>query len=438
MGSCGSQIELGVAMQSIVRSGCGRSKPHYRRGLATLETVMSFPPLIALAAILLAIGSASVRKVDTVVVARHRTWSHRIERPGTPFPYGEIAKEMMAEKSEQLVSMPPGLASLPSGASSVTAISRNHIHVDPWDDRPSSFSSKAPHLSPMFLMATSGVLSQFDLQNTFSKFDASDGGAMMSLLEGEVGSVVTSQLAGLGGSVAKGLAMPMADPVTKKLIEPLADSLFHEFDDFFGQIGKLGGANGGSMTSMAEGLNQLLSGSGATMDTLAGKIDPSQIFNKVIEKIPEPFRKLAKLAISSSDSDDLLGKAVSAAADAAQKAADEAEKAKQAAGKVVDDAADKLKLPGGGKKESKAEKALKKVPGLIKDANKLVKTAANSLKMIDPPIRNLRAASKGDVGTDDSDSSGFREQIESLEETLMELKSVLDSVKDALSEAGIT
>jgi len=411
-------------MQSIVRSGCGRSKPHYRRGMATLETVMSFPPLIALAAILLAIGSASVRKVDTVVVARHRTWSHRIERPGTPFPYGEIAKEMMAGKSEQLVSMPPGLASLPSGASSVTAISRNHIHVDPWDDRPSSFSGKAPHLSPMFLMATSGVLGQFDLQNTFSKFDASDGGAMMSLLEGEVGGVVTSQLAGLGGSVAKGLVMPMADPVTKKLIEPLADTLFHEFDDFFGQIGELGGANGGSMASMAEGLNRLLSGSGATMDTLAGKIDPSQIFNKVIEEIPEPFRKLAKLAISSSDSDGLPAKIVTAATDAAQK--------------VTDGAAGALELPDGGKKESKAEKALKKVPGLIKDANKLVKTVANSLQMIDAPIRSLRAASKGDVGTDNSDSSGFREQIESLEETLMELKSVLDSVKDALSEAGIT
>jgi hypothetical protein len=380
---------------------------------------MSFPALIAMAAILLAIGSASIRKASTVVSARHAAWSHRSERPGTAFPESELTSGMTADSATQTVSLPPGLASIAGGSTSVSAVSRNHLIINPWDDPQAGLADDAPHFSAMSRMAVSALFGQAGLDNHFQQSDASEGGGLESILTSSMDSEGSSPLAGAGDAISN--ALGDQDSQTPKFIQKisqeLGQALLNKVDGFLGEAGGLPSINGGALRSVARAINLVVVVAGETLGVAADMIDPSQIINAIIDKLPQPAKGLAQAANVVSNSP--FGKLIDVVTDV---------------GGGVVDAVSGL-FPGGGKdEESEAEKAGKKIAGLLKNLNE----TSNSIpRMIAQPMRNLRRAAHGlDVKNDPGGGTKFKKDMERLQAALQKITTVANELNGVLKAIG--
>lgn len=287
------------------RGPCLAQQGARRRALATLETVLSFPVLIALAAMILAIGSASVQKCDVVIQARHEAWAQRTNSPTREFLERELGKGLLQGTAESPVRLPPGLRSMDQ-ESTATAHARHGLIVGPWDDPKAGFEGKnsdySPHSRPLENIARSsgsGVLALFnqqgessfsELRNILGTGDGSLDPAVQALVHIhqefdplKSGLEAFEKLVDtLDKSIDK--AMSAADSGTEK-----AEQGLNTLGNAIQSGGKLIGGVGGKAV---EGLGKMLSGGAESLKDARDKI-------KIVKEGIAAFRELMAMGIKA-------------------------------------------------------------------------------------------------------------------------------------------
>lgn len=116
-----------------------------RRGIASLEFVLAFPLLLAVAAIIFGVGSAGVRKSQVAITARHDAWQRRAgAHAPTPLVLNPGLKDgKIYAPATQSISLPTGFTQ-----GSVTAESQNHLLAAPWDYLDVKFADNTPDFTP--------------------------------------------------------------------------------------------------------------------------------------------------------------------------------------------------------------------------------------------------------------------------------------------------
>jgi hypothetical protein len=130
-----------------------------RRGLASLEFVMSMPLIVSMALLVFAAGRAGLGKTEVAVRARREAWSARRESSGAPalrVATGRATAAAVEQTASKAVELAPAL-NLGEG----TAVSRHSVLAGVWDDRVplAQFRGRGPHLSALPTMLADAALS---------------------------------------------------------------------------------------------------------------------------------------------------------------------------------------------------------------------------------------------------------------------------------------
>jgi hypothetical protein len=126
-----------------------------RRGIASLELVLVFPMVLAIAAALFLIGRADVAKLAVATVARRQTWQERAQAPAGHRlrPWHNPLDSKISSQPVQSLSMGP----LFSGQTR-QAQSGNTLIANTWDFQaipfPSLKKNMLPHTSVLALIGT--------------------------------------------------------------------------------------------------------------------------------------------------------------------------------------------------------------------------------------------------------------------------------------------
>lgn len=155
-----------------------------KRGIATVETVLSLPFLLAAFSLIIAVAMASIRKSEVAIAARQHAWEERETGDGEkPFVMynAATAGQRVAHESKQFKLPPPPV----STGQMVTAESRNQILTGSWNDPQAGLSGEkpdyVPHLKPLAAMVTQGLIDVEELSkklaNLTGEVDSTSGTA---------------------------------------------------------------------------------------------------------------------------------------------------------------------------------------------------------------------------------------------------------------------
>ena len=256
-----------------------------RRGMATLETVMSLPFLLGAFALIIAVAMASIRKSEAAIAARNIAWQDRTSGQGeVPFEFSGIASAGIspANAPPTHFTMPPPPVSTGQNA---TAESRNQILDGSWADPTAKMSEDqptfVPHLPQMwkllqgaggsdpgdlisFLKSLSGDmanssgggmsmnvnLSQMKIPLSTDNFLAEMAGAVLQQLVGSMSGL------GAGGHAAAGVMNTVLEAAGWVFCSLDPNHVMGEIGNILSKIGK---EVSDAANSVAEGLNDLLS-----------------------------------------------------------------------------------------------------------------------------------------------------------------------------------
>lgn len=138
--------------------------PPARRGLASLELVLSLPLIVSMALLIFAVGRAGLGKTEVAVRARSEAWSARRDATGAPALRMATAQADAAAVEKTASKTVPLAPALNLGES--TAVSRHAVLAGVWDDRArlSQFRGRGPHLDALpTLLEDAAINVPFDL-----------------------------------------------------------------------------------------------------------------------------------------------------------------------------------------------------------------------------------------------------------------------------------
>ncbi len=396
----------------------------HRRGLATLETVMSLPFLLGAFALIIAVAMASIRKSEAAIAARNIAWQDRTSGKGeVPFEFSGISSAGISPASAPPThfTMPPPPVSTGQEA---TAESRNQILDGSWADPTAKMYEDqdpfVPHLPQMwkllqgaggndptdlisFLKSLSGDmanssgggmslnvnLSQMKIPLSADNFLAEMAGAVLQQLVGSMSGL------GAGGHAAAGAMNTVLEAAGWVFCSLDPNHVMGELSNILSKIAK---EVSDAANSVAEGLNDLLSSAEfreSSTVMLAALCDANQ-------------RQILPFVVTSS-----LGQlgGISGTMDQITNAADDFTDAAKKAGKEItgafSDGVDALKKIGEtAAKVLKAAKILEKLESM------------NVAAILTNMFGNLCDASKGIDHTNGGSPGGFEkgdlEELQSL------------------------
>lgn len=344
-----------------------------RRGMATLETVLSMPFLLALAAMIIAVGSASVRKNQTAIDARHNAWAQRAQSTVEPFRPKDLGLTSLSETANEDVRLPFKLAT-------VSANSRNALLTGPWDDAQAGFEGQnkfaLPHTKPLKQIAIGAVEGKFSkLTNLFSN--------PAKLLT----SAVDSQLAdsGLEGGQDSTAEMVKAAAESAANGLPVSDIA----SDLVGQFGGGFGGGGSSMSEMSEAIE-------SASEAIEGVQEIIEPIKDAIETINDLTGGLSEALNEKDEEGNFLADAVDAVGDAVTGGL---KLIGEAAGKAIKGVGEEIGGPLGEQLQNVGE-AVEVTTGLLDDIKNGVEALENVLQNSGDVAGNLLAALNGAPGND--------------------------------------
>ncbi|MDB5339237.1 MAG: hypothetical protein JWN70_4856 [Planctomycetaceae bacterium] len=210
-----------------------RVRPSRRRGLATLEFVMSLPFLLAAFAVIIAVAMASIKKSEAAIAARNHAWEQRETGNGEqPFvlPGAGTDGQQNSDETQQFTLPPPPV----STGQTATAESKNQILTGSWSDPLAEMSKEepdfVPHFKPMGAMATQGMVSFGPVEQLAERLSDLPGGGGVGAASKAMNGVLYA-----AGLVFEGLA-GFTDLVSQFSgpIEAIADAadLLDKVDEF--------------------------------------------------------------------------------------------------------------------------------------------------------------------------------------------------------------
>jgi hypothetical protein len=254
-------------------------------GAATIEFVLSLPPLMALAALILTFGWASLDRASVITDVRHKVWSMR-ERPTDITPdnldkqFDRTRPFALGARSGQLTGTSETLAHIHSSWGTPTKTrSGTSILVETWDYTMLSLDEKWPHVSELQQVAA-GLGELGELIEEGRKAGWPSGGSSAGGFSGGSfgGSPVALNLTGDAGGTSSSSSPSSSDspPDIKFDLAAIAD--IEQFKDKL--LGQISDSAVGQAKQQVEMMKQQII---AEIDKLKNKIND---LDKKISKLP--------------------------------------------------------------------------------------------------------------------------------------------------------